>query len=214
MVVVGDTHLSKWIEDTHRLDCDTLCREVCERILKPGMVVVDGGACLGDHTSAYLRAVGETGRVLAFEPNPEAFACLAHNCQNAECFQWGLGVMDTELFLIPSENLGASFLSGSKDGLRVHIVALDVVNLQRLDLLKLDVEGMELDALRGAEQTIRRCRPVIFLELNDTTLERNGSSRIQLLQYLHELGYEAENPESVSDRNNAQFDALFFPKQA
>lgn len=213
MVVEGDTHLSKWIENTHRLDCDDFCRDVCERILKPGMVVVDGGACLGDHTMSYLNAVGESGRVLAFEPNPEAFACLKHNCPKAECFQWGLGEKDSELCLTPNENLGAAFLSDAEYGLRVHVVALDVFNLTQLDLLKLDVEGMELEALRGAKNTIQRCQPVILLELNDTTLNRRGAGSTELLEYLDELHYEVEKFYSLDDHKNPQMDLLFFKKK-
>jgi hypothetical protein len=59
----------------------------------------------------------------------------------------------------------------------------------RIDLIKIDVEGYELHVLRGSLQTLKRCRPVLFIELDDNNLRDQGDSAQSLVKYLEELGY-------------------------
>jgi hypothetical protein len=62
-------------------------------------------------------------------------------------------------------------------------------NIDRLDLIKMDIEGAELRALRGGTESIRRFRPVILIELNPGTLERDGCSVPDVVVFLEDLGY-------------------------
>jgi hypothetical protein len=56
-------------------------------------------------------------------------------------------------------------------------------------LIKVDVEGFELHVLRGAEKTLRQCKPALFIELDDNNLSDQGDSAEKLVSYLEDLGY-------------------------
>lgn len=189
-VLESDTHISKWVSDTGRLDHDDYSLGIILPNIKKGDWVVDGGAFIGDHTTAYLRAVGPTGKVIAFEPNPEAYQCLLHNCPSSQNIFAGLGEKDEKLRFSTSTNIGASHICGLGDK-KVNIVTLDSYRLSRLDFLKLDVEGFELSALKGAKSTINKLRPLMWIEVNEGALKRNEQSPLSLLTFISsELGYE------------------------
>jgi FkbM family methyltransferase len=207
-VLENDSHISKWVEESGRLDHDRYALPIILQHIHEGDVVVDGGAFIGDHTRAYLDAVGHTGKVYAFEPNPEAFRCLNHNCPDSINFDLGLSDARFEQFFSLNANAGASYLSQG-DGVSVHTMALDDLELPRLDFLKLDVEGFEVSALKGAFKTIMAYRPAMWIEVNAGALERNGSSVQELKDYISKTlkcqfsGY----PENYGE----QYDLLCLP---
>ena len=190
-VLIGDTHLSKWTEENgsliNRNDAAMNHNIGC---IKPGFVVVDGGAALGDHTQAYLDAVGPTGVVYAFEPNPAYFDCLSHNCPKAICINAGLWSESAKRWMeVPEEgNIGASALS--KTGkLSVVCITLDSLNLPACDFIKLDIEGAELEALRGAQRTIEAHKPIIQCEVNPPLMATMGYDQREMERWLHDFGY-------------------------
>jgi FkbM family methyltransferase len=148
--------------------------------IRPGSVVVDAGAFIGTHTRAFSALVGATGKVLAFEPRQVAFAILFENAKlapdnNICVINSALGATQNSVMVQNQRidtkvNYGASKLEALKNqedaGEKVTIATLDVYTLERLDFLKIDVEGMELDVLKGSKETIKRCRPIIFAECN------------------------------------------------
>lgn len=211
-IIDGDTHLSKWVEERGKLDIDDNCNAAAERFLKPGDVVVDGGASLGDSTLAFLNKVGPTGRVLAFEPNPEAFEALQRNCPHAVIVNaaladnGGLSVLNPML-----ENVGMTWVDPKYSG-SVLTIPLDVLHIERLKLLKLDVEGMELHAIVGADETISICRPIVLLELNDVTLARFKLTKQDVLSKMESLNYRMELCQAEFGLDNTQVDVLFLPK--
>ncbi len=189
-VIDGDTHISKWVEEHGRLDHDEYSLGLILPHIKEGDWVVDAGAFIGDHTVAYLKAVGPTGKVIAFEPNPDAYNCLFHNCPDAQKVHAGLGDKEQKLRFSTSTNFGASHICGLGDK-KVDILTLDSFNLPRLDFLKMDVEGFEISALTGAKATILKYRPVMWIEVNEHALQRNGETPLSLLTYVNsQLGYE------------------------
>ena len=137
------------------------------RRLPPDAVVVDGGAHIGVLTML-LAALCPGGRVYAFEPVPENHAHLQRNLaangiDNVTVEQIALYGSDGELTLIFDEAYpGGSHVGDGK--CRVPSARLDTWarsrNLDRLDLVKLDVEGAEPAVLDGAEETLRRLRPM------------------------------------------------------
>lgn len=217
-VVDGDSHLSKWILEQRKLDVDGSAHEVAKRFIKPGDIVVDAGACLGDHTKVYLDAVGRSGRVFAFEPNLRAFECLVHNCPHASVFHLALGVraglgritMGDENADPPHTNLGAARVVLNDYG-PVYVMPLDALFLQHLNFFKLDVEGMEYDALVGAEHTIRRCRPVVMAEINPRLLMLRGSSPNAVIDLMADLGYRWELLDPRYGFDQEHTDVLFLP---
>lgn len=162
-------------------------------LLPAGAVVVDAGANVGTHTLAFAKHAGSAGLVLAFEPQRVLHQLLGANLalnglRNADARRAAVGRSRGEvrvpvLDLEATQNLGGLALGGFTEGDRVPVVAVDDLELPRLDLLKADVEGMEADVIRGAAETILRCRPALYLE--DDRVERSA----ELIELLLSLGY-------------------------
>ena len=206
-VLEDDTHISKWVQESRRLDHDEYSLGLILPNINPGDWVVDGGAFIGDHTIAYLKAVGPEGKVYAFEPNPAAYSCLYHNCPEAVTFNAGLS--DREYFAEYKfdPNAGASHV-GRDEG-DIHLFTLDSLNLRRCDFLKLDIEGCEYEALIGATDTIRQHQPVMWIEVNEAALGRRGWPASDLLSLVRDyFGYETtSHPAS----EGPQYDILCIP---
>ncbi len=152
------------------------------RALTPGAVVFDVGAFVGDTTHTFLQRGCE---VHAFEPAPVSFICLLQNCPEAHCYNMALG--DGNRFDVRYEggNIGAhSLLPG-----RRYSLPLDAFAVERMDFLKIDVEGMEGCVLRGGRGTISRLRPTILLEFNPAVLKNFNDTPDTVNALLTELGY-------------------------
>ena len=144
---------------------------------RPGHYVVDVGAHIGAHTLAFARLVGGRGRVFAFEPQRMVAQVLAANVAlnsltNVHTYHLGVGAEDGTLWLREIDyswraNFGGVSLdaftcaeSDPQPKYRVAVVRLDdFYDQPRLDLVKIDVEGMEADVLRGAAGLIRQHSP-------------------------------------------------------
>jgi FkbM family methyltransferase len=205
-VIEDDTHISSWVESEGRLDHDRYSLPIILEHIKEGDVVVDAGAFIGDHTIAYLEKAGESGVVIAFEPNPKAFQCLMHNCPKAKAFNYGLCSHSGEAFLELCENVGASSIGEAGESIK--LMCLDELNLDRLDFIKLDVEGYELRALRGGEGLIDTHRPKMWIEINRGALEKHGASAREIFTFLLDYGYEIK---SYPDDGGDQYDILCLP---
>jgi FkbM family methyltransferase len=167
-----------------------------QKLVRAGDVVVEVGANIGYMTVDLARRVGPAGRVIAFEPQPEIFRLLLRNvAQNGfgariDARQQGVGAERGALHLPPIDyaqagNFGGVSLERDKrhGGRKVEVVTLDSLNLARLDLLKIDAEGMEPEVLLGARETILRHRPLLYLESD------RDERRRELLEILDALGY-------------------------
>lgn len=153
-----------------------------------GAVVADIGVNLGNHAIYFLRAFAPRDLHL-FEPNPACLAALADNIAEnpapdtrVHTHRFGVGAAEGELFFNVHDDLNNGLVPvGSGHAERVPIRPLDAV-LSHADLLKIDVEGMELEVLAGAKQLIAKSQPVIFIEVQ----ERN---RLAFAQWLNENSY-------------------------
>ena len=112
--------------------------------------------------------VGSFKHVIAFEPVALFRECLEHNVQgkNFEVQPIALGDQDTQgTMIITEDNSGHSHLDPATMGTgNVPVVRLDTLNFHDVSYIKIDCEGYEYRILQGAEQTIRRCRPVVVIE--------------------------------------------------
>lgn len=206
-VLEYDTHISKWCEQEGRLDHDQNALPVILPYIKEGDWIIDGGAFIGDHTVAYLDKT-KTGMVFAFEPNPDAYNCLTFNCPQAVCVQSGLGMNGYEMGLHIQENVGASF---GIEGDSINVMALDSFSFPRLNFIKLDIEGMEYDALCGAVGNIQKHRPIIVCEINRSALERNATSFTQITSLMETLNYKVKKMYESDDWSSPMFDVFFLP---
>lgn len=187
----SDTFIGRAIEkygEYAQAEVEFLCS-----VVRQGDVVVDAGANIGAIAVPLAQAVGPRGKVLAFEPQRLVFQMLCANAvlnglTNVHAVSSALGAQLGKLYLTTPNyeregNFGA--VSLGRDGLsgaEVHTV--DLVDLDRLDLMKVDVEGMEADVLRGAEKTIARCRPLLYVE-NDRPQKSE-----ELVELLRSMNYD------------------------
>lgn len=138
---------------------------VALKYVRAWRTAVDGGAHVGTWT-CWMAQLFE--RVAAFEPAEDTFECLFENTRrldNVVRLRAALGELPGMASVVDDArrpgNTGARYLAPGND---VEIVRLDDLELDDVDFIKLDLEGGELHALRGAEATLRRCKPVVCVE--------------------------------------------------
>jgi FkbM family methyltransferase len=183
-------------------------RVLLRQYLHQGMVAVDVGANVGWHTLLMARLVGASGRVLAVEANPSVRERLAEHLQanhltSVTIVPSALGSEAGKLrFLAPpvdSMGAGDGHVAGENDKDERHIVETEVTTLdaltereglQRLDFVKIDVEGFEWPVLQGAVQTFSRFRPVVCFEFNTDYTGRGAGDPEALREYFGKLDYE------------------------
>lgn len=153
-----------------------------------GVLALDCGANIGVFTIELARHMTGWGRVIAIEAQELIYYCLAgniimNNCLNARAILAAVGEADgsmripvldytastsfgsLELKRATSENIGQKVDYSESSMADVRLMRLDSLHLPRLDLIKIDIEGMELEALNGAADTIARLRPICYVEL-------------------------------------------------
>lgn len=181
-----------------------------ETALRPGMIAVDVGANIGYHTFRMARAVGPTGCVLAIEPTAWAFRKLQRNAglnafSNIRLLKLGLTDHDagpTEVAFTSSYRLDGSSVQVRET---IPLLRLDTVvseqNLQRVDFIKIDVDGHEGKVFAGAAETLARWRPIVFFELSPSAMREQGDDHRTLIAGLEKLGYRfaAESGEPLPD---------------
>lgn len=180
-----DDHIQRLIASTGTFYEGELL-EATDRWVGSGVRVVDVGANIGNHTLYWAMRGAD---VHSFEPNRQLTDVLLNNAKRngvadrITIHNEALGATEARGTLVNETpgNLGAGHIS-LDDG-DVAIRPLDSFNLKDLALIKIDVEGMELDVLQGATQTIRASRPVLIVE----TLEREQLK--SLLEFTGALGY-------------------------
>lgn len=184
-------------------------QEALRRLLGPGDVFYDVGANVGFFTLVGARLVGPTGRVVAFEPVPSCARAVRRNIElndfaHAQVREQAVAGADGSARLLVVGEASWSHLEFTgrhadvRDEIDVPVVALDSLvatgTIPAPDVLKIDTEGAELQALEGARETIARHRPAIVCELHDTNTA--------FVALMDELGYRTTNldgPAGVAD---------------
>jgi FkbM family methyltransferase len=171
-----------------------------------GVIAIDGGANIGVHTVEWAKAMTGWGSVLAVEAQERIYYALAgnvaiNNCFNATAINAAISSESGTLqipnpnYFLPSsfgslelrQRAGNEFIGQQIDYANntviVRKVTIDEINLPRVDFIKLDIEGMEMEALEGARQTIDRSVPILLIE----RIKADGA---QLTQWLEGRGYQ------------------------
>lgn len=186
---------------THYLDNNTTPEpevvHVLFRALRAGDCVVDAGACVGFFTIIMSKLVGPTGLVLAVEPDPRNLELLhrnlqANDCYNVSIFEQPLAAKATErraFYPHPQENGQSSlFFMGDVEPAAPALVETttltEVLGDHKPRLLKLDVEGAELEALQGCDYSF----PYIVAEINSTMLEAADTSIKEFVELMEQWG--------------------------
>jgi FkbM family methyltransferase len=181
-----------------------------------GNTVYDIGGYQGVFTMFFARAVGDRGRVVAYEPNPENFCRLVNNVQlndfeNVEFRQLGLGEKRGRLELVfsPFDPGRSSFREGyfesrnfrtegiSKVSVEVDSLdnQLDMYDLPTPDFVKIDVEEYEKEVLAGMKEALIRYKPRLFIELHGNS--NNIGKVVSLLKKYHYKIYHVEERKEV-----------------
>ncbi len=207
-VITEDTHLSLWAQQKGHIVTDPNVFKFLKPFLDGADVVWDIGANIGDHTRQYLDWGME---VVAVEPNPLAYACLVHNCKTATCINAAASDIEGEpLKFMRLDNVGASRVH--KDGeIEVYPIVLDQANLPAPDFVKIDIEGWELFALQGMQDTIASHRPLVYCEINEGALALNKHKPEDVVKFFEDWGYETDMmyPRNAK-KGDPQYDILFF----
>lgn len=152
------------------------------------LAVQAGGAC----GIWPLRLSQLFAQVHTFEPNPDNYRCLVENVRGADgAISHRLAGLASARYSIAVKegepcNAGAGYIVPDERS-QVYAVTIDSLGLHACDLIQLDVEGAELDALRGGEFTIRKYRPVVCLESKQLPHMRVDAGAA--IQFLESLGY-------------------------
>jgi len=156
------------------------------QFLRPGATAIDVGANIGDLTLPLSSMVGEAGRIYAIESNPATFNVLCANLALNEL----LNVKPINAFVATSDQVDTAGPWGKYAYVgttwKSTFIAIDELGLDTCDLIKVDVDGKELEVLKSAEMIIEAYRPILYFE-NDV---RHASS--DLLEFvLGDIGYNA-----------------------
>lgn len=198
-------------------------------LVKPGFNIIDVGGNIGQTSMELSRLALPNGHIWAFEPDPVNYQKFKTNLglndvPNVEAINMGLGSRGHEARMMPKteHNRGGSSVQLSDDGkgVLVKITTLDRLVAERglkADLIKIDVEGYEMEVLKGAAETLRTQRPLLFIEVDDELLRAKHTSPSAVIAFLEELGYKifkAASNERLSkeqDFSGCHFDLCAMP---
>src|SRR5271156_5479227 len=176
------------------------------KALTPGMTFIDIGANQGIYSLVAGKKLGGDGVVIAFEPSPREYQRLRIHLRwnemshaRAEKLALGATAARTAFFQVVAGDTTRNGLrppanSDSVTEIPVDLISLDDYassrGLERVDLIKLDVEGGEVDVLRGATAVVSKFRPIFICEVLDAATRAWGYDACQIIATLQNSGYE------------------------
>lgn len=197
----NDLYLDLRLVMTHDLLVGKLIEEdeqkVMKRFVKVGMTVYDVGAYVGLHTTFLSSLVGETGSVIAFEPQPHLLDSLQNTVSrldNAKLFCFALSDKNEKIsFFIAKEQSMSSLSDWTGEGTRIEVETFrldDIVEKESLpppDLIKCDVEGAEILCFRGGRETLETAQPMLLFESLAEATKNLGFSQNDVFEFLKNL---------------------------
>ncbi len=208
VITVLDGRKFKTIEDRLFLrvffdkDYEPSLSAIAKQLIFKDDYVVDVGANFGWYSTLFSQ-LATPGKVISYEPSPHSFAILDDNIllnkmeSNIEVRKMGVGEVSGS-YLMETGDISESGLAHvvndkSNSTIEIPITTLDEDlsdKVSKISYLKIDIEGFELSALKGANKILNAPnQPIIQIELNEEALSRAGSSRIETISYLRDLGY-------------------------
>jgi FkbM family methyltransferase len=178
--------------------------DLLKKMLRPNDVFIDIGANIG-YFSLLSATISPSIKVISFEPVKDLFQKMRENfsinkTKNIVAINAAAGEINEqgELFLSAPDNLGMSSFqqpenySGRKE--KVELVAIDdwfrTSGLTKIDLVKLDIEGSELAALKGMRMVLEEQRPALIVEINPETLWLFGLKPLNIYNYLNQFNFD------------------------
>jgi len=201
-------------------------------LVKTGDVVLDIGANIGQYSLEAALKVGATGHVFSFEAVPETQRRFAANLaanpslKNVHLQKVALGETKGSFQLVVRDesNMGMNQLQAvdaERQAVVIEVEPLDHyiehLELEKIDVIKIDTEGFELNILKGAKQVLTVHMPTLFIELDDKNLQALKGSAKELIGFLTDLGYQVRNArtqevlEGSRDFTNDHYDIIATP---
>ena len=181
--------------------------KVLSNYLHEGMVCIDVGGNLGYYAALESKKVGSTGRIIVIEPSPLNFRYLTKNLalqnqNNYELYNYACGNKDGEVRFLISEHSNTSRVLKDDEKtlpdmsiIKVPIIILDDFlkkkRIDRVDILRMDVEGYEDEVLEGAKELIRNFQPNIQIEVHYEELGPQNTKKV--LGGFRNMGYQKIN---------------------
>jgi FkbM family methyltransferase len=178
-------------------------KKLLQRIVEKGMIIIDLGANIGFYTLQFARLVGPTGKVYAFEPHPGNYALLLKNIK-ANGYKNIIAINGavsnktgpTQLFVCEEHNGDHSIFKGRhhRGSIPVKAWALDdFLSQERVDIIKMDIQGAEHLAISGMEELIARSNGLkIISEFAPKLLESNGCLAEDFMNHIRDLGFSVQ----------------------
>ena len=181
--------------------------------LKPGSTFLDIGANIGLMSVIASQYVGEEGTVYAIEANPKTIEILQHNlalnhCENVEIFPVALGSTNGNALLYENWDVnrgGASLLAqDDQDGVEVPVWKLDsLLEGATIDVLKIDVEGFELEVLHGGIELLKKQLPIMIIEVSEQRETAKGVTPKEIADFVRSLGnYQLYKQKGTKERRS------------
>jgi FkbM family methyltransferase len=167
-----------------------LCIDYRKQFNKPVVNAIHAGGNMGIYALEFAK---ECKNVYVFEPADENFAALALNCatvDNIFLYKAALGNDNKPISIVnetEDKQCGAWKVKGSGN---IPTFKIDDLNLDDVSIIHLDIEGYELFAIKGAENTIKKCQPLLSFEILNHN-SNYGYSKKELYDYVASLGYNS-----------------------
>ena len=181
----NDIHINEW--KAGKPFTQNKCLEkfitYCEKNKLKFNHIIDVGAWVGTWSMAMNKFCG---RVIAFEPDETHYACLVKNVdEDIETHQLAVG-FDNKMVSLSDDNFTqAKRILGEGN---IPMTTIDSLGLDDVDLIKIDVEGYEMEVLKGAKKVLESCQ-YVMIELNSNT-GKYGSSNQECMNFLENMGYK------------------------
>lgn len=203
-VIPGDLGISSELLmfQTH----EPLTTKLLSKELKKGMTCLDVGGNIGYYTMLESRIVGDEGKVIVIEPSPQNFEHLKKNLElqkssNVKAYNFAAGDRDGEVnFLVYSESNGSFTIpDGEETNIPGDIIKvpsrrldsfLEEKSIDKVDFVRMDVEGYEGYIIKGLKKTIEKSKPIFQIEVHSSLLGKKGTQ--EFLKKFQAAGYEAK----------------------
>lgn len=183
---------------------EPLVTNLLNNILKPNMTCIDIGGNIGYYVLQERNIIGKNGKIITFEPSPRNFDFLnenlkRNNISNVEAFNFAIGGMTGQKkFLLTqasnSSRIVNDLYNDDSKTILVKMMTLDEFfshhDVEKIDFLRMDIEGSEFDAYNGMRRTIEEFRPLLLIEIHNSYL--GTEKTINFLTKLKQDGYDIE----------------------
>lgn len=206
-------HLTYWFSTQ-----DVFLKNIV-RIIQPNDIVIDVGINIGFYLLNFSKKA-QHGFVHGFEPNPKVLNYAKKNCslngfKNIQLNNFGLGNTKSSFQMAQiNDNLGMNKIVTSSESSQSFLIDVEVFDdyverekLSKIDVMKIDVEGFEMNVLLGAAKSIAKWKPFLFVEIDEENLKGNDASFSKMKDWLMQSGYVVLNaitlkylsPEEISN---------------